>query len=116
MLPTTTGAAYAIGRVLPEVDGKLHGIALRVPIATVSLIDLVVELEKKATFDMINQSFKTASEGQLAGILEYCDEPLVSSDFKGNPASSIVDAPSTIVIGDNIAKVLGHRRIIRLVR
>jgi glyceraldehyde 3-phosphate dehydrogenase len=106
IIPTTTGAAYAIGRVLPEVDGKLHGIALRVPIATVSLIDLVVELEKKASIDIINQSFKTASEGKLRGILEYCDEPLVSSDFKGNPASSIVDALSTIVIGDNIAKIL----------
>ena len=106
MVPTTTGAAYAIGRVLPELDGKLHGIALRVPVATVSLIDLVVEMEKNASIDEINQAFKSAAEGQLKGILEYCQEPLVSSDFKGNTASSIVDASSTIVIGDNVAKVL----------
>ena len=106
MVPTTTGAAYAIGRVLPELDGKLHGIALRVPVASVSLVDLVVELENNTSTDEINQAFKSAAEGQLKGILEYCQEPLVSSDFKGNTASSIVDAPSTIVIGDNVAKVL----------
>jgi len=106
MVPTTTGAAYAIGRVLPELEGKLHGIALRVPLASVSLIDLVVELEKNTSADDLNKAFKSAAEGQLKGILEYCQEPLVSSDFKGNPASSIVDALSTIVIGDNIAKVL----------
>jgi glyceraldehyde 3-phosphate dehydrogenase len=106
MVPTTTGAAYAIGRVLPEVDGKLHGIALRIPIATVSLIDLVVELENNTNTKAINQAFRSASEGNLKGILEYCEEPLVSSDFKGNSASSIVDASSTIVIGDNMAKVL----------
>ncbi len=106
MVPTTTGAAYAIGRVLPELEGKLHGIALRVPLASVSLVDLVVELEKNTNADELNQAFKSAAEGQLKGILEYCQELLVSSDFKGNPASSIVDAPSTIVIGDNIAKVL----------
>jgi glyceraldehyde 3-phosphate dehydrogenase len=106
MVPTTTGAAYAIGRVLPELDGKLHGIALRVPIATVSLIDLVVELERKSTVDNINSVFQSAAEGKLKGILEYCENQLVSSDFKGNPASSILDALSTIVIGDNIAKVL----------
>ncbi|MFH1662428.1 MAG: type I glyceraldehyde-3-phosphate dehydrogenase [Chloroflexota bacterium] len=106
MVPTTTGAAYAIGRVLPELEGKLHGIALRVPVATVSLVDLVVDLEKNTSADEINQVFKSAAEGQLKGILEYCQEPLVSSDFKGNTASSIVDAPSTIVIGNNLAKVL----------
>lgn len=106
IVPTTTGAAYAIGRVLPELDSKLHGIALRVPVATVSLVDLVVELEKITSADEINQAFKSAAEGKLKGILEYCQEPLVSSDFKGNTASSIVDASSTIVIGDNVAKVL----------
>ena len=106
MVITTTGAAYAIGRVLPELEGKLHGIALRVPVATVSLVDLVVELEKNTSADEINHTFKSAAEGQLKGILEYCQEPLVSSDFKGNPASSIVDAPSTIVVGNNVAKVL----------
>ena len=106
MLPTTTGAAYAIGRVLPELDGKLHGIALRIPLASVSLVDLVVELEKNTSADEVNRAFKSTAEGQLKGILEYCQEPLVSSDFKANTASSIIDAPSTIVIGDNIAKVL----------
>ena len=106
MVITTTGAAYAIGRVLPELEGKLHGIALRVPVATVSLVDLVVELEKNTSADEINHTFKSAAEGQLKGILEYCQEPLVSSDFKGNPASSIVDALSTIVVGNNVAKVL----------
>ena len=106
MIPTTTGAAYAIGHVLPELDGKLHGIALRVPIATVSLIDLVVELERNTTVDKINSVFKSAAEGKLKGILEYCEKPLVSSDFKGNSSSSILDALSTIVIGDNITKVL----------
>jgi len=105
MVPTTTGAAYAIGRVLPELDGKLHGIALRVPLSSVSIVDLVVELTEKANAESINQAFKSAAEGHLKGILEYCQEPLVSSDFKGNAASAIVDALSTIVIGDNIAKV-----------
>lgn len=106
MVPTTTGAAYAIGLVLPELKGKLDGVSLRVPVATVSLVDLVVELEKNTSSDEINQAFKTAAEGQLKGILEYCQEPLVSSDFKGNPASSIVDSLSTIVIGNNVAKIL----------
>ena len=106
MLPTTTGAAHAIGRVLPELEGKLHGIALRVPVATVSVVDLVVELNKDATADELNQAFKSAAEGRLNGILDYCQEPLVSSDFRGNPASAIVDAPSTIVIGNNMVKVL----------
>lgn len=106
MVPTTTGAAYAIGLVLPELKGKLDGVSLRVPVATVSLVDLVVELEKNTSSDEINQAFKSAAEGQLKGILEYCQEPLVSSDFKGNPASSIVDSLSTIVIGNNVAKIL----------
>ncbi len=106
MVPTTTGAAYAIGRVMPELDGRLHGIALRVPVAIVSIVDLVAELAKDATADELNQSFKTAADGELNGILEYCQQPLVSSDFKANTASSIVDALSTIVIGNNMAKVL----------
>jgi glyceraldehyde 3-phosphate dehydrogenase len=106
LVPTTTGAAYAIGRVIPELDGKLHGIALRAPVATVSVVDLVVELAKEAIAEELNHSFKTAAEGELKGILEYCPEPLVSSDFKANTASAIVDALSTIVIGNNLAKVL----------
>ena len=106
MLPTTTGAAYAISLVLPELKGRLHGLAFRVPLASVSVIDLVCELDKEVTAEEVNHVLKTAAEGPLAGILEYCQEPLVSSDFKGNPASSIVDAPSTMVIGGNMVKVL----------
>ena len=106
LVPTTTGAAYTVGRVMPELDGKLHGLALRVPVATVSIVDLVAELDKEVTPEQVNQAFKEAAEGPLAGILEYCQEPLVSTDFKGNPSSSIFDAPSTIVIGGNMVKVL----------
>ena len=106
MLPTTTGAAYAVSLVLPELKGKLHGLAFRVPLASVSVVDLVCELDKDVTTEEVNQALKTAAEGPLAGIMEYCQEPLVSSDFKGNPASSIIDAPSTIVIGGNMVKVL----------
>ena len=106
IIPTSTGAAYAVARVMPELKGRLHGMAFRVPTATVSLVDLVVELGTDATAEQINQAFKTASEGPLEGILAYSDLPLVSMDFKGNPASSIVDALSTMVIGGNMAKVL----------
>ena len=106
IIPTSTGAAAAIGRVLPELDGRLNGIALRVPTSTVSLVDLIVELNAKVTTEQVNQALKKAAEGPMAGILEYCEQELVSTDFKGNPASSIVDAPNTLVIGDNMAKVL----------
>ena len=106
IIPTSTGAAAAISRVLPELEGKLHGIALRVPVPTVSLVDLVVELNTKVTSEQVNEAFRKAAEGPMSGILEYCEQELVSTDFKGNPASSIVDAPNTLVIGDNMAKVL----------
>ncbi|MDD4873483.1 MAG: type I glyceraldehyde-3-phosphate dehydrogenase [Dehalococcoidales bacterium] len=106
MVPTTTGAAYAIGLVLPELKGKLHGMALRVPTPTVSIVDLVADLEKEATAEEINNAFKAASEGKLKGILGYCQDPLVSSDFKGSPLSSIIDAPNTMVIGGNMVKVM----------
>lgn len=106
LVPTTTGAARAINLVIPELKGKLDGIALRMPTPTVSLCDFVADLEKKVTVAEVNQAFKTASEGALKGILGYCDEPLVSIDFKGNPASSIVDAENTMVIGDSMVKVL----------
>ncbi len=106
IIPTTTGAAAAISRVLPELEGKLHGIALRVPVGTVSLVDLIVELNAKVTVEQVNEAFHKAAEGPLSGIMEYCEEELVSTDFKGNPASSIVDAANTLVIGDNMAKVL----------
>src|SRR4029453_4856266 len=91
IVPTSTGAAKAIGLVMPELKGKLHGISLRVPTTTVSVVDLVVDLKKSATVEAINGALKQAASGQLIGILEYCNEPLVSSDFRANPASSIVD-------------------------
>jgi len=107
IIPTTTGAARAVGLVLPELQGKLHGIALRVPTATVSLTDFVALVGKKVSVEEVNGAFKEASEGSLKGILEYCEEPLVSSDFKGNPHSCILDAATTMVMQDDMVKVLG---------
>ncbi len=103
---TTTGAARAVTQVIPELKGRLNGLAFRVPVASVSVVDFVADLDQKVTVEQVNQAFQAAAEGPLTGILEYCQEPLVSIDFKGNPASSIVDAPSTMVIGDNMVKVL----------
>ena len=107
IIPTTTGAAKAVGVVMPEVQGKIHGMAFRVPVPTVSLIDLVANVERSVTRDDVNQAFQQASQETLSGVLEYCEEELVSSDFKGNPASAIFDAPSTMVMGDSMVKVLG---------
>ena len=106
IVPTTTGAAKAVTQVIPELKGRLHGIAFRVPVATVSVVDLVADLDKEVTVEQVNQAFQEAAAGGLNGILEYCEEELVSMDFKGNPASSIFDAPSTIVIAGNMVKVL----------
>jgi glyceraldehyde 3-phosphate dehydrogenase len=106
IIPTTTGAARVVGVVIPELQGKLHGIALRVPTSAVSVVDFVADLSKKATAEEVNAVFHKAAEGDLKGILEYCEEPLVSSDFKGNPASAIFDAPSTMIIDGNFIKVL----------
>ncbi len=106
IIPTSTGAAKAIGLVMPELKGKLHGLSLRVPTSTVSVVDLVVDLKKSASVEAVNDSLKAAADGALNGILEYCNEPLVSSDFRGNPASSIVDALSTVVLEGKMAKVL----------
>jgi glyceraldehyde 3-phosphate dehydrogenase len=106
IIPTTTGAARVVGVVIPELQGKLHGIAMRVPTTVVSVVDFVADLNRKASVEEINERFLKAAHGQLKGILEYCDEPLVSSDFKGNPASAIFDALSTMVIDDNFIKVL----------
>jgi glyceraldehyde 3-phosphate dehydrogenase len=106
MIPTTTGAAKAVALVLPELKGKFHGFSMRVPTPTVSVVDLTCTLAKPATVDEINGAFKAASEGALKGILAYCDEPLVSIDFKGNSHSSIVDSLSTMQIGRNLVKVL----------
>jgi len=106
IVPTSTGAAKAIGLVLPELKGKLHGLSLRVPTSTVSIVDLVVDLNKSASESDINAALKEAAENRLKGILAYCDKPLVSSDFRGNPVSSIVDALSTTVLEGKMAKVL----------
>ena len=107
IIPTTTGAAKAVGVVMPEVQGKIHGMAFRVPVPTVSLIDLVANVERPTSKEEVNEAYQQASQETLAGVLEYCEEELVSSDFKGNPASSIFDAPSTMVMGDSMIKVLG---------
>jgi glyceraldehyde 3-phosphate dehydrogenase len=106
IVPTSTGAAKAIGLVMPELKGKLHGLSLRVPTTTVSVVDLVVNLKKPSSADNINKALQNAASAKMAGYLAYCDEPLVSSDFRGNPASSIVDGLSTVVLEDKMAKVL----------
>ncbi len=106
IVPTTTGAAQAIGLVIPDLKGKLHGISLRVPTATVSVVDLVADLRKSTSVVEINAALKDAAEKHLKGILAYCDKPLVSSDFRGHPASAIVDALSTVVLEGKMAKVL----------
>jgi len=106
IVPTTTGAARAVTQVIPELKGRLHGLAFRVPVPTVSVVDFVADLDKEVSIEQVNQAFQAAAEGPLKGILEYCQEELVSMDFKGNPASSIFDAPSTMVIGGNMVKVL----------
>lgn len=106
IIPTTTGAAKAVALVLPQLKGKLNGFAMRVPTPNVSVVDLVVELGKKTTVEEINGALKAAAEGPMKGILAYTDEPLVSIDFNGNGNSSIVDGLSTMIIGDNMAKVV----------
>jgi glyceraldehyde 3-phosphate dehydrogenase len=106
MIPTTTGAATAVGLVLPKLKGKLDGIAIRVPTANVSVVDLTAELEKPATAEQVNDAFREAAAGPLKGILDATDEKLVSVDFNGNPHSSIVDLPSTAVIDGNLLKIL----------
>jgi glyceraldehyde 3-phosphate dehydrogenase len=106
MIPTTTGAARATALVIPEVEGKMDGMAIRVPTADVSLVDLTVEVEKETTADAVRDAFRNAAAGHLNGVLHVSEEPLVSVDFTGHPASSIVDAPSTAVMGGNLVKVL----------
>ncbi|MDO8137730.1 MAG: type I glyceraldehyde-3-phosphate dehydrogenase [Candidatus Brocadiales bacterium] len=107
IIPTTTGAARAIGEVIPELNGKLDGIAMRVPVVDGSITDLVAYLKRKATKEEVNQAFKKAAQGPMKGILEYCEEPIVSSDIIGNPHSCIFDALSTYVVQDNLVKVMG---------
>ena len=106
MIPTSTGAAKAIGLVLPSLQGKLDGIAVRVPVATASVIDLSVTVSKPASIAAVNDAMKQASEGRLKGILQYNEDPIVSADIIGNPYSSIFDAPLTMVSGDRFVKVM----------
>ncbi|ACX52711.1 glyceraldehyde-3-phosphate dehydrogenase, type I [Ammonifex degensii KC4] len=106
IIPTTTGAAVAIGKVLPELDGKLNGLAFRVPVPNVSVVDLVAELERPVTVEEVNAAFKEAAEGELRGILAYTELPLVSCDYNGNPYSAVVDGLSTMVIGGNMVRVV----------
>ncbi|MCM3317208.1 type I glyceraldehyde-3-phosphate dehydrogenase [Rummeliibacillus stabekisii] len=106
MIPTTTGAAVAVAKVLPQLKGKLDGMAIRVPTPNVSLVDLVVELEKDATPESINSALKNASENELKGVMAYSELPLVSIDYNGNTSSSTVDSLSTMVLEGNLVKVL----------
>ena len=106
IIPTTTGAAQAVALVIPELKGKFDGFSLRVPTPTVSVVDFVAETEKPTTVEELNAMFKAAAEGEMEGILGYSDEPLVSTDYRGDPRSSIIDAQSTMVIGGNMVKVV----------
>ena len=106
MIPTTTGAAKAVGKVLPELDGKLNGLAVRVPTPNVSLVDLVAEVEKGVTAEQVNECLMKASKGDFKGILRCEESPLVSTDFIGDKASSIIDLQSTLTMGPNLVKVL----------
>jgi len=106
IIPTTTGAAKAIGKIIPDLNGKLNGMAMRVPVSDGSATDFVAELKREVSAEEINAAMKKAAEGELKGILEYCEDPIVSIDVVGNPASCIFDSLSTMTIG-NIAKVIG---------
>jgi glyceraldehyde 3-phosphate dehydrogenase len=106
IIPTTTGAAKAVGKVLPQLEGKLDGIAMRVPVPDGSTVDLVVELDRAVTVAEVNEAVRTAAEGPMDGIVQYSEAPLVSTDIIGNPHSSIFDAPSTQVLAGNTVKVL----------
>ncbi|EJQ15732.1 glyceraldehyde-3-phosphate dehydrogenase [Bacillus cereus] len=123
IIPTTTGAAKALAKVLPHLNGKLHGMALRVPTPNVSLVDLVVDVKRDVTVEDINEAFKTVANGALKGIVEFSEEPLVSIDFNTNTHSAIIDGLSTMVMGDRKVKVLAwydnewgySRRVVDLV-
>jgi len=106
IIPTTTGAAKAVGKVLPQLEGKLDGIAMRVPVPDGSTVDLVVELDRAVTVAEVNEAVRAAAEGPMDGIVQYSEAPLVSTDIIGNPHSSIFDAPSTQVLAGNTVKVL----------
>jgi glyceraldehyde 3-phosphate dehydrogenase len=106
IIPTTTGAARAVSRVIPELEGKFDGYALRVPTSTVSIVDFVAVLEREATTESLHEAFRAAAVGPMEGILGFSEEPLVSSDYKMDPRSSIIDAQFTMVMGGNMAKVV----------
>jgi glyceraldehyde 3-phosphate dehydrogenase len=106
IIPTTTGAARALSLVIPSLKGKFDGFALRVPTLTVSVVDFVATLSKGTSLDAVNDAFKAAAAGPMKGILDYTDEPLVSSDFRGDAHSSIIDGQSTMLLGDNFLKVI----------
>ena len=107
IIPTNTGAAKVVGVVIPELNGKVHGMALRVPVSTGSITDFVADLRREVTVEEVNAAFKQAAEGELEGILAYTEDPIVSSDIKMNPASCIFDSQLTMVIDGNMVKVLG---------
>jgi len=107
IIPTSTGAARAVGLVLPELNGKLNGVAFRVPTSTGSITDFTAQVSKDVTIEEINEAYRAAADGAMKGILEYNNEPLVSSDYKGNPHSSIIDGLSTMVMSGNMVKVMG---------
>jgi glyceraldehyde 3-phosphate dehydrogenase len=106
IIPTTTGAAAAIGEVVPSLAGKLDGMAMRVPVPDGSTVDLVVELDREVTVEEVNAAVRAAAEGPMAGIMEYVEDPIVSTDIIGNPHSSIFDAGGTQVLGGNLVKVM----------
>ncbi|RWZ54969.1 type I glyceraldehyde-3-phosphate dehydrogenase [Halobacillus fulvus] len=106
IIPTTTGAAQAVAKVLPQLDGKLSGMAMRVPTANVSIVDFVAELDKDVTAEEVNEALKAEAEGNLKGILGYSDEPLVSTDYNGNTHSSVIDGLSTLTLENNMVKVV----------
>jgi glyceraldehyde 3-phosphate dehydrogenase len=105
MIPTTTGAARAVGKVIPDLNGKLDGGAMRVPVSDGSIVDLVAVVEKNTTVDEINAAMKKAAEGEMKGVLEYCEDPVVSVDIVGNPHSSVFDSLSTSVMDGNFVKI-----------
>ncbi len=107
IIPTTTGAASLVGMLIPDLKGKVHGLSLRVPTPTVSIIDFVADLKQDVSLDQVVRALQAACAGPLKGIMDYTEEELVSMDFKGNPYSSIIDGPSTMVIGGNMVKVIG---------
>jgi glyceraldehyde 3-phosphate dehydrogenase len=106
IIPTTTGAARALALVIPELKGRFDGMSLRVPTVTVSVVDFVASVQKETTREKVNEAFRTAAAGELRGILDYTEEPLVSSDLRGDPHSAIINGLSTIVMGGTMVKVI----------